>query len=156
MSYSDGGDDNIAITLQMNVPIYRKRVRAGISEAKHLKRAAEHQKRREANKLDTMARQVLYEVHDRRRRLETLSSTLTVQAQQIYESLQTAYASATGEATFLDVLQSVRDLLDFELEEAEVTRDVQVAAAELEFVMGGPWAQTSEETEAPTTETEQE
>jgi outer membrane protein TolC len=61
------------------------------------------------------------------------------QAEQTYESLQSQYAAAEGGADFLDLLDSVQTLLAFELEEVRAARDVQVAAAQLEYLMGGPW-----------------
>jgi outer membrane protein, heavy metal efflux system len=140
MAYSDGGEDNIMVSVQMNVPIWRGRVKAGMREARHLVEAARHEKRKEANSLDAAAQGALIGYQDARRRLNVLRDALMVQAREVHESLLTAYASATGDASFLDVLASVNDLLDFELEQAQVLRDLQFAAADLELLMGGPWA----------------
>jgi len=52
--------------------------------------------------------------------------------------VQASYGVNAG-ASFLDVLESVRRLLDFDLEKAAAVRDLQNAAADLERLMGGPW-----------------
>lgn len=139
IAYPRSPEDNLMVSVKVNVPIWRKRVKAGVEEARHLEQAARHQKRREANALDAAARQAHYEIADAQRRLGVLEDTLVVQARQIYESLQTAYAVGQEGADFLDVLDSVKKMLDFELEQAQVTRNLHVAAAQLELLLGGPW-----------------
>ena len=140
MTYSDGGEDNIMVSVQMNLPIWRGRVKAGVREARHLEEAARYEKRKEANSLDAAAQAALFSYQDARRRLDLLRDSLMVQARDVHASLLAAYASATGDASFLDVLGSVNDLLAFELERAQVLRDLQTAAADLELLIGGPWA----------------
>jgi outer membrane protein TolC len=147
IAYPRNPADNLMVSMQMNVPIWRKRVKAGVQEARHLEQAARHQKRREANALDTAARQAHYEIANAQRRLEILQDTLIEQARQIYESLQTTYAAGQEGADFLDVLDSVKTMLDYELEQAQVTKDLHVAAAQLELLLGGPWTSEPEPAE---------
>jgi len=139
MSYSDGGEDNIALSVQVSVPIWRKRVRGGIEEAKHREAAAQHQRRERALALDAEAEMALFGLQDGRRRLDLYEDSLLPRAQQTYESLQTAYATGATDVGFLDVLDSVQTLLEFQLEQAQAARDLHVAGAELEFLLGGPW-----------------
>ena len=144
MAYSDGGDDNIMVSVTMSVPIWRKRIKAGIEEAKLMRRATEHEKRRSELALESSARMAVYEVKDAQRRHGLYKDTLVPQAEQTYESLQSQYSAAQGDADFLDLLDSVQMLLAFELEHVRAARDVQVAAAQLEYLMGGPWEQSGE------------
>lgn len=139
MAYSDGGDDNIMVSLSMSVPIWRKRIKAGIEEARLMRRATEYEKRREELALERAARTAVFDVEDAQRRHALYSDTLVPQAEQTYESLQSQYAAAEGGADFLDLLDSVQTLLAFELEQVRAVRDLQVAAAQLEYLMGGPW-----------------
>ncbi len=139
MAYPDDLDDNIAVSLTLNLPIWRKKIRAGVREAELLEKAATHGKRRAAFSLDRAARQSLYELRDAQRRHALYKETLIPQAQMTYESLQSGYAVGTPGAGFLDILGSVQTLLDFELEHHRAARDWQAAAAELEFLMGGSW-----------------
>lgn len=141
MNRSDGGDDDIMLTLSFNVPIWRNRVRAGIAEARHMENAARHERRRAALSLESAARMTLFEFEDGMRRFRLYRDNLQPQAEMTYESLQGAYAGGITGAGFLDVLESIRTLLDFGLEQARAARDAHVAAAELEYLVGAPWAQ---------------
>lgn len=143
MSYRSGGDDNIMISLTMNVPIWRKRIKAGIAQAKHLEKATEHDKRRRTLGLDAAARMALFGMDDGLRRYDLFEDSLIPQARQTYESLRSDYASGARNASFLDLLDSVQTLLAFELEQVRAARDLQIAAADLEFLMGGPWISES-------------
>ncbi|MCC6697492.1 MAG: TolC family protein [Candidatus Hydrogenedentes bacterium] len=135
--------DEVMLSVNVNVPIWRKRIKAGIDEAKHRVAAAEHERQRRAISLDAQARMALFDMQDGRRRYQLFDQTLIPQAQQTYEALQTSYASGGTETDFLDVLDSIQTLLDFELEKVQAGRDLQLAAAELEWIMGGPWASES-------------
>ena len=131
--------DEVMVSVNVNVPIWRKRIKAGINEAKHMVTAAEHERQRRAISLDAQANRALFEMQDGRRRYLLFEQTLIPQAQQTYEALQSSYASG-ADADFLDVLDSIQTLLDFELEQVQAARDLQLAAAELERILGGPWA----------------
>jgi outer membrane protein TolC len=137
--------DEVMVSLEMNLPIYRRRIRAGIREARHRENSARHEKHRRTLELHAAAQMAVFGMEDARRRLNLLDSTLLPQAQQTYEALLASYASGSMEADVLDLLSSVQMLLDFELEKAQVKRDLQVAAAELEMLMGGPWASEAEQ-----------
>ncbi len=138
-NYSDGGDDEIMLSLTLSVPVWRKRVKAGIEEARLLQRAAEHDKRGRELALQASARMAVFEVEDALRRYRLYRDALLPQAEQTYESLQDQYSAAVGGADFLDLLDSVQTLLAFELEQVRASRDVQLAVSDLEFLMGGPW-----------------
>ena len=159
MTYADSMDDDIMISLSVSVPIWRRRVRAGIEEASLLRRATEHEKRRQELALQSAARAAVFEVEDAQRRYALYRDTLVPQAEQTYESLQSQYAAAEVGAGFLDLLDSVQTLLAFELEQVRAARDWQTGAAQLEFLMGGPWAQSDDTaalggTDSPSTETQ--
>ncbi|NIA15219.1 MAG: TolC family protein [Nitrospiraceae bacterium] len=137
--YPDRMDDNIAVSLSFNLPIWRKKIRAGVAEAELLEKAATYGKRRTTLALERAVHQTLYELRDAQRRHALYRDSLLPQAQMTYETLQSGYAVGMPGAGFLDILGSVQILLDFELEQHRAARDWQVAAAELEFLMGGTW-----------------
>lgn len=134
---SDGGDDNISISIGLNLPIWRGRIRAGVAEAKHRTANAEHQQIAHGLELESQVRIERFELMDAKRRHRTVDEQLVPQAEAIHESLQSAYASGDPDADFLDVLDSIQTLLDFELERARAFRDAHLAAAELERILGG-------------------
>ncbi len=133
------GRDEIMVSVGLSLPIWRNRVRAGIAEARHRESAVRYEKRRTTLALDTAARQALFELQDAQRRHRLYNENLLPQAQRTYESLQSRYATGAGGATFLDVLDSIQTLLEFELEAIRAERDWHVSAAQLEYLMGGPW-----------------
>lgn len=138
ISYRSGGRDNILFSIRMNVPIRRKRIKAGVERASLLKAAAELDKHDKRLALEAAGETVLFHIDDASRRTSLYDTTLLPQARQTYQSLNSAYGTGALEADFIDLLDSLRVLLAFELEEIQAVRDVNVASADLEFLMGGP------------------
>jgi len=68
ISYPDKPENNFAISFQVNVPIWRKKVKAGIREAEHLENAANHEKRRRTLELHEAAQMAIFNVQDGQRR----------------------------------------------------------------------------------------
>lgn len=141
MAYSDGGDDNLMVSLTVNVPLWRKKVRAGIAEARHLEHATAHEQRRTELDLAAAVRRAHFEREDAIRRQALYGESLLPQARQTYESLQERYAAGFFEASFIDVMESVDRILQFELERVRAVRDRHVAEADLEYLAGGTWAE---------------
>jgi len=140
MAYSDGGDDNIMLSLSVNVPLWRKKIRAGIEEAQLGQSMVADNKRQMSLSLASGAEMAAYRFDDAQRRYELYEESLIPQARQAYESLQSQYGTTEASANFIDVLDSVQTLLRFELDQVRAERDWQIGAAELEYLMGGPWA----------------
>ena len=138
------GENNLLLSLSANLPLFQKRVKAGIAEAQHLENSAMQQKVWTSLALERKAHTALFSVQDAERRYHLFKDSLLPKAQQGYESLQSAYASGSLQASFLDVLDSIQTLLNFELELLTSVRDWQQAAARLEAVVGGPWVLSKE------------
>ncbi len=139
MSYRGGGEDNVMLSVGMNLPVWRKRVKASVEEARLLAKAAEYEERREVLRLDTAAQRALYLLEDAQRRYGTYRDSLLPQALQTYESLTHRYAAGLEGMGFLDLLEVLQQMLAFQLEQARAERDWQAAAAELEYLLGGRW-----------------
>jgi len=135
----DPMSDDVMVSVGVTLPIWRQRVRAGIAEAKELEQAAVSEKRSRTLALDVEAREAVFQMRDARRRYNLYTDVLIPRARQTYESLQSRYSAGEQGAAFLDVLGSVQVLLNYELEQLRAARDLQVGAARLERVMGGPW-----------------
>jgi len=134
---SIGGEDFVMPSVSVNLPIWRNRIKAGVEEARLRTEAARHQKRGRALALESTAQSVLFGMEDALRRYHLYEDSLLPKAQQSFQSLQNAYASGATDANFLDVLDSVRFLLNFQLDQLRAKRDVHLAAAELENIIGG-------------------
>ena len=87
----------------------------------------------------------LYNIQDAQRRFNLYIEVLIPKEKKAYENLQIYYGAGAdpmasgGSADFMDIENSVRSLLEFQLEQARAARDLHVAYAELELLMGGPW-----------------
>jgi outer membrane protein, heavy metal efflux system len=140
---SSGGNlkDDVMLTVRFSLPIWRERVKAGIREAKQMESATEHDRRSAALTLEASARKALFEIEDAQRRMALYKDTLIPKARKTYESIQIAYA-AGADADLLALLDSVRMVLDFQLEQTRAARDLQVACADLEMILGSPWTES--------------
>ena len=144
---SEDSQDEVMVTLRMSIPIWRKKVKAGVEQAKHREQAAEWQRKDKSLELVSQASGILYEITDATRRLTVLSDSLIPKAQLTYDSTVSAYGTR-ADGDFLQLLNSQRMLLDFQLGQAEATHDLHVASAMLEALMGGPWSPQEPDTTA--------
>lgn len=149
MAYSDGGEDNIMLSVSVNVPIWRKKIRAGVAEAKHKEQAVRHERRGRLLELQTAAAEALAQCHDAARRARLYDDSLLPQAQMTFESLQEKYAADAAGKTFLDIMESVERLLRFELEKARALRDWRQTTAEIEWYQAGPVEHAPRAQQAP-------
>jgi outer membrane protein TolC len=126
----DDGDDVLALTGSVNLPVWRRKLEAGVEEAQALRRAAEEDKRRilagiERSIGELAARMPL--LFDHWRLLETV---LRVQAREALRSAETAYS--TGKLNAVDLLDAEVVLLEVRIAAARTRADLAVARAELE------------------------
>lgn len=139
ISRRGGGEDAVMVSVGINVPLWRKRVRAGVAEEKAMTYAVEQEREHRKLSLESAARTTLFQLEDGQRRDTLYAASLLPQAQRAYESLQSAYTSGASGVTILDLLDSVRVLLDFQLEQVHARHDMYIAHADLQMLMGGPW-----------------
>ncbi|MBI2434985.1 MAG: TolC family protein, partial [Candidatus Hydrogenedentes bacterium] len=149
MSERNRARDEVMLTVGFSLPVWRKRVRASVEEARQMEQAAVADKRDRMLELDVEARMALFDMQDGARRFNLYRDVLLPRAQQTYDSLQGRYASGDTTAGFLDVLGSVQALLNTELEQVRALRDIQIGGARLERVLGGPWTEQAEAESSP-------
>ena len=125
------------VTFQVNLPIWRARVKAGVREAEFKQKSAEYAMQQKRLWLERHAQQTLYDLDDARRRRDLYADSLLPKAEQAYQSVQSSYAGGGDQVDLLDLLDSVRVLLDFQLERIRARRDIRLARAELEYLLGG-------------------
>lgn len=150
----DPPDDKVAVGFSVNLPVWRKRIHGGVQEALQMVNAAEHGKEAAARSLESEAQMALFEIQDAERRHALYSENLIPKATDTYAAIQAAYASGMGDASFLDMLNSEKNLLEFALEQVRSIRDLQQASARLEMLLGGPWSGAAPVT-VPASDTEQ-
>ncbi|MBI5093297.1 MAG: TolC family protein, partial [Candidatus Hydrogenedentes bacterium] len=137
---SENVDDEIMLTLKMNLPIYHKRIKAGIEQAQIMEKSVRQRQAQQTLTLGAEAQMALNKYLDGARRLDIYRGTLIPKAKLTYDTIQSSYTTG-ADVVFLDLLESERSLLEFQLAEAMAVRDLQTAAADLERIMGGPWSE---------------
>lgn len=130
----DSGKDPVALTLGVNLPIWRDSYRAGERQALAKLRDARRSLEDRINMLSSDVRLALYDVQDARRQMNLYKNTLVPKARQSLKANETAFRA--GNMDFLSVLDSQRELLQFELSHQRALADHVEAAARLEKLVG--------------------
>lgn len=133
---SGNGDDVFALTGAVNLPVWRRKLEAGVEEAEALRRAAEENHRRllagiERSIGDLAARMPLLFEH-----WQLLETVLRVQAREALRSAETAYS--TGKLNAIDLLDAEVILFEVRIATARTRADLAVARAELERAVARP------------------
>ena len=140
MPTNDSGNDPVAVTASINLPINHGKYRAGEREARARHRAAVAQRKDRENNLLADLHLSLYGFRDAERKIDLYQNALVPTAQQSLNVTQQAFSA--DKAQFLDVIDAVRMLLEFKLayERAKVDRGEKLA--EIEMLVGKPLTQT--------------
>ena len=132
----DNGKDPVMATVSVNLPIWLAKYQAHEREARARHLAALRAKADRANTLSADAKLVLYRFRDAQRKINLYRDTLMPKANQSLRAVQQAFR--TGKASFLDVIDSQRVLLEFELSYERALADQAQRLAELEMLVGKP------------------
>jgi len=131
---SGSGDDALAVTLGLDLPIYRDSIRAGMARARAEHSAARGDAADAAHRLEAELELALYELRDAHRRLELYRHTLVPKGEESLNAIAGAYRA--GDAGFLDIIDAERVLLEFELAAARAGTDLARSLARLEALTG--------------------
>ncbi len=131
---SEVGDDNWAIMLQMNVPIWTQRVEAAKREARQRLLATQSELRNIENLVAFRIFEAWSRVEAQQHTLNVLETELIPQSRQTYEVTLTAYQA--GETDFITLIDNWRRWLDFELMRHRETVDLETAYADLQREVG--------------------
>jgi outer membrane protein TolC len=133
---SGSGDDAFALSLGLELPLWRSRYRAGAREAEALEKAARLDYDAAANRLGLALETALYRFRDGHRRVGLLRDTLIPKGEEAVASLDASYRA--GDAGFLDLVDAERALLEFQLQAVRAETDRAQAVAEIERITGVP------------------
>jgi cobalt-zinc-cadmium efflux system outer membrane protein len=144
----DNGKDIVGLNLALSLPVWSKRLSAGVREASEQQLAAEASKRAVIAEID----RTLAELKDRLpltwQQLRLLNDVLIVQAEQSLRSAEAGYAA--GQLNALDLLDAERVLLEIRTSAARTLADYDTAVARLEGAVAGPViSSTTTRTETP-------
>lgn len=131
----DARDEWIA-SVEMNLPVYRKRIEAGVREAESGIRELASLRQELRNRISADLEDQLYKYRNAQRQLRLLSDVLIPKAKQALEVTESAYQ--TDQASFLELIDSERELLVFQESRYRSLADSMQALARIESLVGKP------------------
>ncbi len=131
---SDDGQDPVIAMASVNLPLWWNKLAAGVREARSRRQAAIRRKADKINTLGADLKLVLYKLRDAERRIDLYADTLLPKATESLKATETAFR--TGKASFSDLVDAQRVLLEFQLAYERSLADSQQHLAELEMIVG--------------------
>ncbi|MBW1850497.1 MAG: TolC family protein, partial [Deltaproteobacteria bacterium] len=135
MDPKDNGKDPVIAKLSINVPIWHQKYNAIGKEAKARRRAFLRDRKEKENLLIADLEMALYQLRDADRKINLYGDTLLPKAEQNVKINLLAFTSE--KASFLDLIDSQRILLGFQLERKRALADRAQKMAEIEMLTGG-------------------
>ena len=145
----DSGQDVWMVSLSMNVPIWRAKYAAAEREARARYLAALSARAQQENSLTATTQRTLFEHRDAERKIALYRDVLIPKAKESIGSTETAFR--VGSASFLDLVDAERSLLEFELSFERALANRAQRLAELEMLVGGTLSHGTEGTSQSTT-----
>jgi outer membrane protein TolC len=136
----DNGDDIFGISAGINLPIWRKKLAAGLEEAVKTELAAQESKRGVVAKIDRSLGELPPRIDLTWQQLRLFEDVLVVQAEQSLLSAEAGYSAGSQDA--LDLLDAERVLLEVLTGTARNRADYAIALARLEGALGEPLPRT--------------
>ncbi len=131
----DNGKDPLIAKLSVNVPIWQRKYNALTKEAKARHRSVIRERKENENSLIADLEIALYKLRDADRKINLYGNTLLPKAEQNVKITQLAFSS--DKAGFLDLIDSQRILLGFQLEYKRALADRAQRFAEIAMLTGG-------------------
>jgi outer membrane protein TolC len=131
---SGSGDDVLALTSGISLPLRRTRLAAAAFQAEAELAAARADLDLARNDLSARLELALYHVRDAERRIDLYLNSLVPKGRQSVSSTTTAYQA--GDADFLDLVDAQRVLLEFQRATARARADHAQALARVERLTG--------------------
>ena len=133
-SPQDNGKDPVIAMVSINLPLWRGKYDAGVRQARAQYNAARRTKEDKVNDLSSTLKMVLYEFHDAERKIDLYQNALIPKAQQSLKVTESAYQA--GKVGFLDLIDSQRILLEFELSFQRALSDHAQNLARIDMLIG--------------------
>jgi len=130
----DSGRDAVSVMLSLNIPIWGRKYGAGVREAQLKRQAAIKQKKDSENQLQAQLQMVTFQRRDAERKLDLYGKGLILKAQQSLKVAEQAYRSSGG--SFLDLIDTQRSLLEFQLAYERALTDHELSVARIAMLIG--------------------
>jgi cobalt-zinc-cadmium efflux system outer membrane protein len=119
----------------VTLPIWKDKIEAEIAAAQAESRSAEARLSAEQISLAAELASLLYMYRESTRNSDLFGTNLTLKARQVLEASRTGYA--TSRASYSDVIDAQRLLLEFELAEIEALTQRELALASISLLIAG-------------------
>jgi cobalt-zinc-cadmium efflux system outer membrane protein len=136
MNVSDNGKNASALMFKVNVPLWFGKQKSQLDEAASLKTSAQAAHTQLENDLAAKIKMVYFKVRDAGRQIQLYRNALVPKAEQSLKASETAYSA--GKVDFLNLIDSQRTLLNFQLAYYQAIRNYEQQFAELEMIIGEP------------------
>ena len=130
----DNGKDAWAVSVGVNLPVFRKRIRAGVAEAQQSVQAGEQLLRSTRNRLQLTIQETVLRLESIDHRARLYRDVIVPQAGESLASAEAAYT--TNRLDFLDLLDAQRVLFQVRLTYHRLLADYWKALADLEQSLG--------------------
>lgn len=131
----DNGKDPVIAMLSVNLPIWHGKYDAIKGEAMARRRAVLQERKEKENSLMADLEMALYKLRDADRKIDLYRDTLLPMAEQNMKVTQLAFTA--DKASFLDLIDSQRVLLRFQLEHKRALAERAQRLSEIEMLAGG-------------------
>lgn len=128
------GKDIVSLIVGINLPIYRKRIKAGVLEAQESLRSNQELLATSQNRLRYLVQEALLRLESLEERSRLYDEVLIPQAGESLASAEAAYT--TGRQSFLDLLDAERVLFQVRLTYHRLLSDYWIALSDVEFSVG--------------------
>ncbi|MBN1833952.1 MAG: TolC family protein [Deltaproteobacteria bacterium] len=135
----DNGKDPVVAMLSFNLPIWQQKYDDVTAEARARRHAVVNEKKEKENLLIADLEVALFGLRDADRKIDLYMDTLLPKAEQSLKVTELAFTA--DKATFLDLIDSQRILLGFQLEHKRALVDRAQRLAEIEMLTGGDMVQ---------------
>ena len=133
-SAAGSGDDAVALTFGMSLPVWRTSYLAKHDGARAQLLGARSQWEATHNELTADLEMALFKLRDADRHLELLNTSLIPKGNEAIGIMGDTYQS--GESSFIDVVDAQRILLEFQLQAVRAEKDRAQALSKVEQIIG--------------------
>ncbi len=135
----DSGQDVVGAAVSLNIPLWHRRISAGVTEAKLRELIAQRETQDLTNRLHARLKLDLYRLRDAQRRQNLYGNTLLPKAAESLMATEAAFRNSS--ASFLDLVDAQRVYLEFQLAHARAGADHGQSLAAIESLVGDLSAQ---------------
>ncbi len=130
----DNGKDPLMVGASFSIPLQLGKISSSVKEARADMKSAEHARKDLENMFRTKLANLIFKIDDAKRKAALYKESLVPKALQALEAFETSFRGGT--ASYLDLLDAQRDLLNFELIYEKAVTNHEKRIAELEMIVG--------------------